>query len=367
VSTIHGNVCAAYGVTCPKGKIQGGHHAARQAGQAGAARNGLYSSGMHCIRQWCAVWRRAVVIALLLVGVAAMPVVVVGQTPPPDPVTAAPSVLMELRLKDGSVFYGTVERETPERVVLRTIAGATVEVDRAQIASIEPARGAVVAGEFIPADPNATRLLFSPTARSLEQGQGYLGVYEFVLPFVQVGVTDRFSIGVGTPLVFWGDEDVRPIWVTPKYQFYNSGRVQAAAGLMHFHVLGDDTKAGLAYAVATIGTHDSAWTVGTGWAYSRYYDEIYDCTGPMLIGSCELTREGQTEGSPVVLIGAEHRLGRRAKVITENYAFEGGGIVSAGVRFLGDRLSADLGLAVPIGTDGFIALPVVNFVWTFGR
>jgi hypothetical protein len=315
----------------------------------------------------CHSWRRAVVIAFLFIAVAAMPVVVEGQTPTQDPPAVAPLPLMELRLQDGSVFYGTVERETPERVVLRTIAGATVEVDRARIASIEPARGVVVAGEFIPADPNATRLLFSPTARSLEQGQGYLGVYEFVLPFVQVGVTDRFSIGVGTPLIFFGDEDVRPVWLTPKYQFYRSDRVQAAAGLMHFHVLGDDTKAGLAYAVATIGTHDSAWTVGTGWAYSRYYEEMYDCNIPMPGGSCEPTREGQTEGSPVVLIGAEHRLGRRAKVITENYGFDGGGIVSAGVRFLGDRLSADLGLAVPIGADGFIALPVVNFVWTFGR
>jgi hypothetical protein len=323
---------------------------------------------MNCMRLPRGIWGRAVVIATLLAGAVAIPAGVDGQVPPPDPAASAPSVLMELRLKDGSVFYGTIDRETPERVVVHTIAGATVEVDRAQIASIEPARGVVVGGEFIPADPNATRLLFSPTARSLNKGQGYVGVYEFVLPFVQVGVTDRFSIGVGTPLIFFGDEDVRPVWITPKFQFYRADRVQAAAGLMHFHVLGDDTKAGLAYAVATIGTDDNAWTVGTGWAYSRYYEETYDpyCYS-MPMGPCEPTREGQTEGSPVVMIGGELRLGRRSKFITENYGFEGGGIVSAGVRFLGERLSADLGLAVPIGAGFFVALPVVNFVWTFGR
>jgi energy-converting hydrogenase Eha subunit B len=55
------------------------------------------------------------------------------------------------------------------------------------------------------------------------------------------------------------------------------------------------------------------------------------------------------------------------KFITENYGFQGGGLVSAGVRFIGDRLSADLGVFVPIGLDEVILLPVVNFVWTFGE
>jgi len=47
--------------------------------------------------------------------------------------------------------------------------------------------------------------------------------------------------------------------------------------------------------------------------------------------------------------------------------FSGGGIGTLGVRFLGEHLSADLGLAVPIGADGLFVFPVVNFVWRFGR
>ena len=35
----------------------------------------------------------------------------------------------------------------------------------------------------LPSDPNATRLLFAPTARMLPRGGGYLGDYEVVMPF----------------------------------------------------------------------------------------------------------------------------------------------------------------------------------------
>jgi hypothetical protein len=280
----------------------------------------------------------------------------------------APAAIVELRLNDGSTLYGTIQSEAPDAVIIRTIAGVTIEVAREQIASLEPARGAIVNGEFRPYDANSTRLLFSPTARSLPRGQGYVGVYEFILPFVQVGVTDRFSIGVGTPLLFLGDDTSRPAWVTPKYQFYRSERASAAAGVMHFHVFGEDARAGLAYVVTTVGSDDNAWTVGTGWAYSRYYENEYE---PSCVAvpdqSCEPTRVAQMEGSPVFMAGGERRISRRSKFISENYVFDGGGIASLGIRFLGERLSADLGLAIPLGVDEFIAVPVVNFVWTFGR
>src|SRR5712692_9592438 len=51
-------------------------------------------------------------------------------------------------------------------------------------------KGRVVKGEFQPFDPHNTRLFFAPTARALRRGEGYAGVYEVVLPFVQVGITD---------------------------------------------------------------------------------------------------------------------------------------------------------------------------------
>jgi hypothetical protein len=195
------------------------------------------------------------------------------------------------------------------------------------------------------ADANATRLFFGPTARSLPRGQGYLGVYEFVLPFLQVGVTDHLSIGAGTPLFF--GSGAHPFWFTPKFQVYGGGAAQAAVGVIHLTNLEDEGSLGIAYGVTTVGSADRAVSIGAGWAYSRVDDD-----------------EGN---AAVAMVAGEYRVHPRVKLITENYAFSGGGILTGGVRFLGDHLSADLALVAPVGADEFVVGPLVNFVWTFGQ
>ena len=43
----------------------------------------------------------------------------------------------------------------------------------------------------------------------------------------------------------------------------------------------------------------------------------------------------------------------------------GDAIVSGGVRFIGESLSADIGLFAPLATGELFAFPIVNFVWKF--
>ena len=130
--------------------------------------------------------------------------------------TSRPST--SLLLKDGSRVYGQIERESDTEVVFRTTSGAALTTPRARIVSLRPVVGRMIRGEFRREDPNSTRLVFGPTARAMPRGQAYLGVYQGLAPFVQVGVTDRFSVGGGTPLMFRVDDWDRPYWVTPKLQ-----------------------------------------------------------------------------------------------------------------------------------------------------
>lgn len=148
----------------------------------------------------------------------------------------------------------------------RTRIRQTAQVLTLALAALVPISAAAQPPDPAPAapsqvqlpDPNPTRLFFGPTGRSVKKGEGYVGVYGLFLPFVQVGITDRISIG------------------------------------------------------------------------------------------------------------GEKRGGRRVKLLTENYVFNDGGILSAGIHFLGESLLADLGLFAPIsGLDAFIALPIANFVWKF--
>jgi hypothetical protein len=255
--------------------------------------------------------------------------------------SAAPNQLVELVLKDGSRFYGTIERESNGEVVVRTDAGALVTTRREDISSVRVVRRRSSDGELLPSDAHRTRLFFAPTGRSLRQGEVSIGVFQFLAPFVQVGVTDRVSVGGGTPLLFGFEDFERPFWLTPKVQVVDTSNVQGAVGLLHIFAPGEQ-GAGIAYGVATLGNSDNAFTGGAGMTYSG------DARGWIVKG------------------GGEGRIHRHVKVMTENYFWrDGNGIVSGGVRFLGERLSADLALAIPVGVGEFYAFPVVNFAYVF--
>jgi hypothetical protein len=267
------------------------------------------------------------------------------QAAAPQVVITPAGVTDELVLRDGTRAYGRVESVDNGLVTFMTTAGAALQVQAAEIVSVHPVSGRVVAGEFRRADPNPTRLFFGPTGRSLTQGAGYVGVYEILLPFVQVGLTDRISFGAGTPLIF-GDGSAHPFWITPKVQVYTGASLQASVGVMHFLNVGDGNF-GIAYVVGTRGTTDSAVTGGVGYAYDRSYNS--------------------KNGAAVVMIGGEHRVTRGMKILSENYIFNGGGILTGGVRWLGERFSADLALVVPTDGGTTVAFPLVNVVYGFSR
>lgn len=184
----------------------------------------------------------------------------------------------------------------------------------------------------------ATRLFFAPTARPIPAGETTFGVYEIALPFLQAGVTDWLSLGGGTPL-FVGEGD-RIFWFTPKVTVYARNNRYVGAGVIH--LLGLDRGTGIAYAVGTLGPPEGAVTVGLGYAYA-----------------------GRSRAA-VVMIGGEKQVTHNVCLVTENWLWKGGyGIVSAGVRFGGEHLSADVGLGFPLGVDEVIGFPLVNFSYRF--
>lgn len=276
--------------------------------------------------------------------VLAMPAISMAQVVPPAVEMPAVGVTQELQLNDGTRLIGRVESISDSRFTFRTLAGLELTLDIASVQSLRVFTGRIVNGELWEADPNTTRLFFAPTGRSLKRGEAYFGVYEVFMPFVQVGVTDRISIGGGTPLIF-GDIE-RPFWLTPKVQIVNSARTSASIGVIHFFNVNEDGGAGIAYGSVTHGGDDAAITIGAGYGYERSYEE-------------------DGNGAPLLMIGGEKRTSRRLKIITENYVFRHGGLASVGLRFFGEKLSADFGLVVPLDSDIFVAFPMINIVRRF--
>ncbi len=287
---------------------------------------------------FAAWWRRHG--ALILIGLLLLASRVSAQDSEVEIWVAPPEQIQELVLTDASVLYGrVVDAGDPFRFVLVSGVESVIAVEN--VRSLREAAGSVEGGEFWPEDPNRTRLFFGPTARSLARGEGYFAVYELFVPFLTVGITDSFIISGGTPLIF-GEEGSRPFWLAPKLRVLQSGNTEAAVGVLGVTI--EDENFGLLYGVVTRGTPTGSFTVGVGYGYAN----------------------GGVADNPAIMLGGEIRAGRRVKLITENYLFPGStGLISIGPRFFGERLSADLGLVVPVGAEDTIVFPLVNFVWNF--
>jgi len=264
------------------------------------------------------------------------------------------TAIHEIRLTDGSVLYGRIVQQDSARLVVRTINGASVELRLALVKQRRLTAGRIVGDEFWVEDPNHTRLLFTSTGRALRKGEGYLSAYFLFVPMLAYGVTDRVTIAGGTPIL--PGAMGKAFYIAPKVLVHETPRSAYSIGALSFALTEaiDDGTVGIAYGVGTWGSRDRAVTAGAGWGYVWGGDE------------------SAVSNSPVIALGFENRLSRRSKFITENWIFSGDGGASAAVsgafRFIGDRLTADLGaIGLVGGEDGACCVPMVNFVWNFGR
>jgi hypothetical protein len=293
----------------------------------------------------------------------ALPLPVLRRRPLEDLRVTPESALHRVVFSDGRVYYGSVlSGGDPVRIGFS--AGGIEEIPREAIARIEEVQGTIVNGEFWPRDPNHSRLLFAPTGRNLPRGTGSVNAFYGVMPFVALGLTDRVTLAGGVSLLKSQEMDFFPsrapltpggenaastgrtIHLAPKLQILRGRRIEVAVGALAFVSTRDPgAPSGIGYAVGTFGLGGRTdVTVGGGLGL----------------------RGGNWQEEATFLVGADHRVSRRIKLLTENYRFPGGqSLHMGGVRLVGEQLSADLAVAFRPGALERRVLPVVNisFGW----
>lgn len=248
-----------------------------------------------------------------------------------------------VKMASGTTYYGTVS-ESADSLFVELVTGGSMTLPRWQVRSVRPARGKLSNNEFWTQDVNETRLFFAPTARTLQRGASYVSVYEFFLPFIGYGVTERVTLAGGV-LPFFGAGAPVVGYVAPKVQVLVRDGMQAAVGGLAFVSTESEGSVGIVYAVTSLGrSSDASVSLGAGFGYA---------------GS-------DLANTPVLMAGWERRTSRRVKLISENWIFpREGAVLSFGPRFMGERMSADLGLAMPIFGEETFVFPLVNFVWNW--
>lgn len=227
-------------------------------------------------------------------------------------------------------------------LALTLFAGVGTRALVAQSDSVRKADSA--AFEF--ANPNATRLYFAPTGRMLPKGEGYFSDFYIFFPGVNVGITDRVSIG-GMMSVFPGiGLQDQVYFLTPKVGLVQKKAVNVAVGAL---IAGWDggaerETAGIMYGVGTWGSEDGSLTAGLGYGFVN----------------------GKVGSSPFVMIGGERRASNRVSFVTENWMLPGGeyGLASGGIRFLGKGMAVDFGLMTVLGARSFDGVaPILGFLF----
>ncbi len=295
------------------------------------------------------ITRLAITLLAALAGAVGSAAAQQPAAPKPVSIRVADSTQVQLiRLRDGSSIVGRVIEVGTDTV--RFVAnGGTLALARLDIVEVrDVARSTMRRGEVWPANPNATRLLFAPTGRMLAKSEGYFNDTYLFLVSAHAGIGSRFSLGGGLSVLPLDDFTDNALFIMPKIGVVASPKFNLAVGGLAGWVgglidEGEDASFGILYAVGTAGSPDASITFGTGLAYAG----------------------GQFADHPVAMLGGETRLGRRVAFVTENYLIPNedvNTVISYGLRFFGEKLSADLAFwNAPGEVMVFPGIPYVAF------
>mgnify|MGYP001598367653 CR=1 FL=1 len=255
------------------------------------------------------------------------------------------------KLRDGSVLLGRVSEQTTDSVQITTINGRFV-IARSAITELRLLDAREVQdGTYWPPDPQDTRLFFGPTGRTLAAGTGYVSDTYIFLFNGAVGITDRIMIAAGLsalPLPDFLRNNV--FYLAPKIALVRGDSFNLAVGAMIGSTGGTPSSASLYYLAATNGVPDASFTYGLGYASAA----------------------ASVHNASFLMLGGNKRVARKLSLMTENYVFlfrhELTWAPVYGVRFIGDRLSTDVGFVNYLGHNAnpvFPGVPWLGFALKF--
>jgi hypothetical protein len=276
--------------------------------------------------------------------------------------------VVTVRLKDGGTLRARVIDKDDERLKVVTVGGLALDIPRSTIAGID--EGGVNAAPR-PSDSNYTRLFFSTTGRPLRKGEGYFSDHYVVFPGVAYGLTDNISVGGGLSVVPGLGLSEQLYYGSARAGKQFSERVAVSGGALIARGGDGDTETlGLGFVMATLGKPDRSLTVGAGVA--RTVSEEYYTT--YAGGEWRGDFRNQASYTPVVMFGGTARVSPRVALVSENWLILNHDFklseqpFAVGVRFLGDRLTADVGVVL-IGEmlrEGF-PVPWLSVTYHFGQ
>lgn len=253
-------------------------------------------------------------------------------------------------LKDGSTMRGTIVSENPQEISLATENVGTVTIKKDQIKSMVLLdQSNLKSGKYWFPNPNYSRYFIGPGIQ-LKKGDGYYQNVDVLFNTVSYGITNYFSLGGGVELL--STLHGQPIIILmPKLGFEVTKSLWLGGGILYVNLSalsGVDISGGLGigYGSATFGNENNNVSLGIGWGYvgSRWSDK------------------------PVITLSGMARVSPRFGLVTENWFVPDYSVFTYGIRFIGEKMSVDIGLvnSKDIAKTFAIGVPAfIGFVFKF--
>ncbi len=262
---------------------------------------------------------------------------------------------VRIKLLDGSELIGTIIVDGTTSIKFKTASQIEMIIPRNQIQTIEDVSGQILMSTIRTDDPNRSKLLFSPTARPIEDGRGYVGgLYIFLFPamIAGIGIGNILSLNGGLSLLpdLWAEGEVM-VMLHAKGTIAHVDNFFLAAGVLYFSITGRYSRNegfGIGYGVVTVGTNDNALTFGAG----------FDITS------------NETSPHPLFLVGGDIKVANGFKLVSEILipSNPDDALGSFGVRIFGDNLAGELGIFFPISGNDYHETnyyPCLSFSYNF--
>ena len=256
----------------------------------------------------------------------------------------------QVQLQNETTLIGIFESYSADSLLVFTSDGSKFQIDKIQIKLLKILDSSQMKeGKYWYPNPHATRYFFGPTAFSLKEKEGYFQSIYGLVNSVNFGLTDHFTLGIGTELITLFNGPPTAI-ITPKFGGYKLTD-KTYGGFGSLMIVNEEVGlSGIGYGIITRGSLDHNFTLGTGWAFST---QEYFQSKPIF------TFSGMTRFRKNMAFVSENWL-----IPVDKYEI----IFSYGLRFFGEKMSLDLGFfnSPEIASDlVIIGIPYIDFVYKF--
>ncbi len=264
------------------------------------------------------------------------------------------TTIWQMTMMDDNEFVGHILSETETTLEFKTATIGIITLRKDQIKRREKIISNGSTNGLLWAENRmAYRYFIRNSAYNLKKGEAVYQNAWILINNIDVGVTDNFSIGLGTVPLFLFGGGTSPIWLTPRLSIpIEADKVNLGVGALVGTTVGNDfdnTSFGFGFGNVTLGDKNKNITLGVGYGFA----------------------DGEFASRPTFNLAGMIRTGKRSYLISENYiittGFETIVALSLGGRFTGKRITLDYGGYFVPNLGTFAIAPWLSVSIPFGN